>query len=105
MKKSIVVTSVICALLFAMLAFKEQTYQGRTYTIILPEKLGNSFYQMITGNADAVPLGEYKEISASVIPQLMQQNKKFVEDDSVAAAKLKKPIPPGKDSSGAKPKN
>ena len=66
------------------------TDSTRYYRILIPERYGNAFFNIISGNENQVSVADYKTVIVIINNQIIPQSQTFYKEDSVRQSKLKK---------------
>lgn len=71
--------------IFACIAFSPKQ-QERQYTVNVKAHLVNQFLMVINGQLDQLTAKDYKELTETIQPQIYQQYRRYVYEDSIAGA-------------------
>ncbi len=68
------------------------TDSTRYYKILIPERYGNAFFNIVSGNENQISVADYKALLGIINNQLIPQSQTFFIQDSIAKSKIKKPV-------------
>lgn len=88
---SLIAVLFICPLMSFERNPKQDIPKERTYTVVIPAKLAQPLFTLISGGSiDDLTVGQAKDLAKIVNGQLLEQSEKYRIEDSLAQSKLKK---------------